>query len=333
MSGPGTLGIGHHRRDDVTVVTPAGVLDTASYPRLRDTLLKFLAEQPIAVVVDLSGLEVPDEVVLSVFPTVAMVSVTPPVPLLLAAAGAQLGPLLDAGGVTRFVPTYPTVSAAVDAATSKPMRRCRLLDLLCSPSTSQAARLWVRERCAEWALPDGDPLETVTLVASELVDNMIRHARTDGRLRLEQHRSGLTVAVSDRSPRPPVLRAREAGQPAGGLAVVDALATTWSHRPIGFDGKVVWAVLPFPTARPGDAPPPRWVSTVELQDGVARAALEPDDLWLRYVGLGGSLSAKGLAAALSGEVVLPADHDYVARALNEFFDETGDDYSVPYDPA
>lgn len=326
MAGPGIrpLRIGHHRSGDVSVVVPTGMLDVHTYPHLRDTLLKRLAEQPGAVVVDLSGLEVADPVVVSVFPAVAMVSATPPVPLLLAAAGACLAELLERGAVNRFVPTHPTVAAAVAAAAGEPVRRRRLLDLACTPSASQQARRWVRERCAEWALPDGDPVDTVVVVASELVENMVRHARTGGRLRLEQHRHGLTVAVSDGSLTPPVLRAPDQGHHAGGLAVVDALATAWGHRQIGFDGKVVWAALPFPAARPGDAPPPRRVPVGGLRAGVARAGLGPDELWRRYVALGGALSARGLAAALSRDVVAHADHERVARAVDEYLAETGD---------
>jgi hypothetical protein len=82
------------------------------------------------------------------------------------------------------------------------------------------------------------------VIASELTDNMVYHARSKGWLRLQLRSDVLTIAVADADPRPPLLRVpglRAAG--GRGLVLVDKLSRRWgtaSRRP---NGKVVWAAL------------------------------------------------------------------------------------------
>jgi hypothetical protein len=48
------------------------------------------------------------------------------------------------------------------------------------------------------------------------------------------------------------------------------------------------------------------------------------DLWIGYFGLGGSLRLDEVEAVLAGErPVGPLDHDLLAMALNEWFDDAG----------
>ncbi len=62
-----------------------------------------------------------------------------------------------------------------------------------------------------------------------------------------------------------------------------------------------------------------------------RAALTPEQLWLRYFALGGTASASELEAICAGEVWASADtHDRIAHALNERFLELGSDFPLPY---
>jgi hypothetical protein len=100
------------------------------------------------------------------------------------------------------------------------------------------------------------------VIASELIDNMVYHARSKGWLRLQLRSDVLTIAVADADPRPPLLRVpglRAAG--GRGLVLVDKLSRRWgtaSRRP---NGKVVWATLtvasPMRTrAHPSRAHPP-----------------------------------------------------------------------------
>jgi hypothetical protein len=82
------------------------------------------------------------------------------------------------------------------------------------------------------------------VVASELTDNMVSHARSAGWLRLELRSDMLTIAVADADPRPPLLRVpglRAAG--GRGLVLVDKLSRRWGTASRSPQGKVVWAVL------------------------------------------------------------------------------------------
>jgi hypothetical protein len=68
-----------------------------------------------------------------------------------------------------------------------------------------------------------------------------------------------------------------------------------------------------------------------LRAGLAMSDLELDDLWIAYVGLGGTMSAAEVEATLRGEREPTAyEHDVLAQALNDHFTERGQDHPVPY---
>lgn len=329
MTGVALLRIDRYAEGDCVVLAPVGVLDVRSYGRLREALVKASAEQPAALVVDLRRLQVADVTLLSVFPAVSTMSPTPSLPLLLAAAGRTLQRMLDTGAVPHFVPTYPSVSAALASAAERPPRQRRQLDLPCSSAAARSARLWIRELCAEWDLPDTAVVDAAVQVGSELVENMVLHARTPGRLRMELHGAGLTVAVADGSSRPPYLRPAGERAQVSGLGVVDELATAWGHRLQIPDGKVVWVVLPLPPL--GTGPPvPRRVPTLPLRTGLALTGLGMQELFSRYAEQGGRLSAAELVDALTRPDLGRPEYDAVALALNDHFTERGESYEVPH---
>lgn len=56
----------------------------------------------------------------------------------------------------------------------------------------------------------------------------------------------------------------------------------------------------------------------ELQQGLDRAGLDADAVWVDYLTLGGALSAEQLVAAVAGRRPLARrDHDLLAHAVNE----------------
>ncbi|WP_214402207.1 hypothetical protein [Pseudonocardia lacus] len=72
-------------------------------------------------------------------------------------------------------------------------------------------------------------------------------------------------------------------------------------------------------------------SAVVLRAGLAMSDLRFDDLWIAYVGLGGTMSAAEVEAALRGELEPTAyEHNVLAQALNDHFTERGQDHPVPY---
>jgi hypothetical protein len=222
------------------VVRPVGRLSVATYPQMRDALLKAAVEWPEAVVVDLAGLAVDRISTLSVFPTVWLrLADWPGIPLLLAAGSGPLAATLQASAVPRFVPVHHDVDAAIGAVGRPPQRRRATLDLPGTPESSARARRWLGQLCADWGL---GALPAAAAVATELVENMIHHSGTGGTLRVELRGTNLSLAVTDGTTRPPSLAARGDFDAGCGLVVVDTMARKWGHSPrVG--GKVVWAVV------------------------------------------------------------------------------------------
>ena len=83
---------------------------------------------------------------------------------------------------------------------------------------------------------------TVGVVATVLVDNVLRHTGSDPDVRLETDGETVTVAVTDRSHTPAGMHEDEMGCCLKELQIVGALSRVWGNTPTQ-DGKVVWAVM------------------------------------------------------------------------------------------
>jgi hypothetical protein len=230
---------------EAVIVRPVGKLTLETYPALRDVLLKCAASEPTAIVVDLDAMSA-DRTPLTVFTAVWMrISDWPGIPLLLAAARQPLRAMLDTSSVSRFVSTYRSVPAALQAINAVPARRRRQVPLPGDMTNAQRARRIVAQTCAEWGLTG--IVSDAALVASELAENAVKHACSAGWMRLELRGGMFTVAVADTDPRPPRLRpVAERGSGGRGLVVVAWLSRAWGHAPLPQGGKVVWAVLTVP---------------------------------------------------------------------------------------
>ncbi|MEV4313875.1 hypothetical protein [Actinocrispum sp. NPDC049592] len=244
MSGP--VEVPSTMQGGCCVARPEGVLDSRTYRELRDALIKLAVEQPDALVVDLHDLRISSQSALTVFSSVWMrVSEWPGVPILLVTEDEHVRSQLR-GTISRYVPDYPTVAAALAKSGLPPARRRAVLELAADPDSSHMARLFVWETCERWELYD---LTTDALaVVNELVDNVNAHTHSGGcQVRLELRRRMLTIAVCDESPAPAVLRERIGFEPWGnGLRIVAGLSRHWGCTPHLNDGKVVWAVLGQP---------------------------------------------------------------------------------------
>jgi hypothetical protein len=228
----------------VVVATPEGRLDLASYASLRDGLLKLAAAEPLALVVRLHrGFEVPSTTMLSVFTTVWMkVSQWPDIPVVLLAETDEHLEELRTSGITRFVRTATSLGEALKTVEQPPHRRFRRVPLPCSPTAPIMARAVVREACELWRLPR--LVDDAVLVVSELVENAVRHARSESLLRVELRPTGLSIAVSDDNPRPPVLESPDPDVPGHrGVQLVSRVSVAWGCTPSSDGGKIVWAVL------------------------------------------------------------------------------------------
>ncbi|MCQ6249475.1 ATP-binding SpoIIE family protein phosphatase [Streptomyces malaysiensis] len=110
------------------------------------------------------------------------------------------------------------------------------------PVAAGLARTRVREQLRAWGLDE--LVATTELLASELVANVVRHARGPTRLRLIRGRS-LICEVSDAaSAAPRIRRATELDEGGRGLQLVSALSQRWGTRYTD-EGKCVWTEQPI----------------------------------------------------------------------------------------
>ncbi|MEO3777712.1 ATP-binding protein [Micromonospora sp. B11E3] len=227
----------------VTVVRLRGGLDLRTMRSVHHVLDGCLTAQPDALVVDLADVTVRDRLALSVFAAAARRAADwPAVPFVLCSPSPDAASWLAGSRAGRALPVRRDVAEAARTAgaAAAPRLQARL-----EPVTGacRRARELVTEACARWHLPE--LVVPTTVVLSELVGNVVRHAGTPMQVTLTLRRPYLQVAVADgsrRTVRPaaaPDVRA-EGGR---GLLLVRELARRWGSAPVG-DGKVVWALLP-----------------------------------------------------------------------------------------
>lgn len=115
-------------------------------------------------------------------------------------------------------------------------------------SSAARARHWVVEVLR--GTPH-DMVDTIALVVTELVSNVVRHARTDCVLRIDLRRGVARIEVTDDAPGQVVVRAPGPAELAGrGLQIVQSLADEWGVTTDGSShGKTVWATITWPDAR------------------------------------------------------------------------------------
>jgi anti-anti-sigma factor len=248
-------------REGCVILAPVGEFDLDATPALRRVLLKRLAERPVAVICDLSGLQDMDASCAAVFTSVANhpSSHWPETNLLVSCAQPAVSAMLERLGVPQFLGVHPTVEEALAQARSRPPYLRAELSLGPSATAPAAARRFVGATCWQWRLQavgePNDPLarrwgeelvDRAMLVASELVTNAVVHTKGRLRLRLELVAGRLHLAVADESPRLPGLTA-DPGDPDAeggrGLVVVDQLASSWGVRRPPEGGKEIWCVL------------------------------------------------------------------------------------------
>ncbi|MEU5592673.1 SpoIIE family protein phosphatase [Streptomyces sp. NPDC020298] len=119
------------------------------------------------------------------------------------------------------------------------------------PRAAGQARAYVREQLDAWGL--GDLVLTTELVVSELVGNVVRHAKGPVRLRLLRSRS-LTCEVYDGSLTTPRIRHASYTDEGGrGLQLVAAVSRRWGARYL-HDGKCIWTEQDLPSAQTSGEP-------------------------------------------------------------------------------
>lgn len=232
----------------LALVRLRGDLDVNTAAAVRSTLMECLADGPEALLVEVSGLRVREPMALCMFTSVArQAAMWPAIPLALCAPAAATEALLRHAALSRRLPTFPTVDAALAGVCGPDALPSINDELLPVPGAGRRARDLVTEACARWELPD--LLGPACVIATELVSNAVRHARTMISLQLRRGPRYLHIAVRDCSPAPPMLSEEASLRPEAqrGLRLVRAMSSQWgSLAAVGH--KAVWAVLPIAPA-------------------------------------------------------------------------------------
>jgi hypothetical protein len=229
----------------VSLVVASGTLDSSTYRELRNMIVKAALDEPDAVIVDVSQLEVPSPSALAVFTSARWhVTTWPDVPILLACSRDDLRSAIRTRGITRYVPAYSTVNAALESVSQirTTIRRRARVELPAVDSSAAMARTLVSEWLTKWDHPALIP--TASTVATIFIENVLAHTDSAPALIIEHKGDTLTVAVEDNSQR---LANRHEDPQRGsdvvsGLAIVAALSRVWGSTPTA-TGKTVWAVV------------------------------------------------------------------------------------------
>jgi hypothetical protein len=221
-----------------------GVLDSTTYLTLRDNVIKAALDEPLAVIVDVTALEVPAASAWSVFTSARWhVSTWPDVPIVLVCAHDAGRKAITRSGVARYVPVYPTVEAAWNGVHVGRRRRRRVhAQLPATLASLPQSRRLVRQVLAAWS--QSPIIPTAMVIVNALVENVLQHTQSAPALMLETNGATVTVAVEDGSSAAAHRRERPGGEAdtVSGLAIVAALSRAWGSTPTS-SGKTVWAVV------------------------------------------------------------------------------------------
>jgi hypothetical protein len=233
------------RDDDRRMIAAlSGELGMDDVARLRTRLLKCLAEQPEALLLDLSRMTLRDPLALALFGAVRRQAARwPGIPMLLCAPDPDTDRQLR-GATHRSLAVFPTLEAA-RAQAGRDRHTLPMLsdDLLPIAGAARQARNVTTDACVRWDLPD--LLAPACLIASELVSNVVDHAHTMMSLRVTLRPRYLQIAVRDGSAAEPTALSTQGDATARrgrGLMLIEATAHSWGWLPTE-NGKVVWASL------------------------------------------------------------------------------------------
>ncbi|GBE64729.1 sulfate transporter [Mycobacterium sp. MFM001] len=241
----GELTVSEQAAGTVCLLTVEGVLDSSSYLKLRDAVIKAALDEPRAVLVDVDGLVVPASSAWSVFTSARWhVSTWPDVPIALICSHAARRASIAHTGVTRYVPVHASAEAALNALTGKSQttRRRARAELPASLASLHKARELVAEHLAAWSQSDLIPVATV--VVNALVENVLQHTASSPVVVLESKGATVTVSVQDCSTTPATRHEDpiRGSDRVSGLAIVAAVSRAWGSTPTP-SGKAVWAVM------------------------------------------------------------------------------------------
>jgi anti-anti-sigma regulatory factor len=231
------------------LVRLTGVLDTETAPGVRSALLGVLAGQPEAVVVDVGQLDVAQPEAVGVLRQLHRDTADWPAAHLALCDPRDSGVWQDSGW-----PVWPDRDGAF-AALGTPHRDRRLsLGMAPEAGAARRSRELISDACDRWDRPGLSG--SASIVATEMVNNVVAHAQTPMIFLLAAHGAGLSVAVRDESATVPSFTGGPVSPTAyggRGMLLIDSVAARWGSLVLA-DGKVVWALLAAEEETPPAAP-------------------------------------------------------------------------------
>jgi STAS domain-containing protein len=241
-----TFTISASRLAGVIVLVADGVLDSTTYTWMRNEILEAALDEPDAVIVDVSRLDVPAPSALAVFTSARWhIGQWPDIPMALVCEHQAGRKVIERNGITRYVPVYPTTAAAMSEILrqdSAGMRRRARAELPAAQSSTADSRRLVAEWLTAWGQPEF--IASAKLIMSVFVENVLAHTDSAPDVRLESNAKTVTIAVADGSAAPAALRevCPLGEMQVSGLAIVAALSLRWGNAPTP-SGKTVWALI------------------------------------------------------------------------------------------
>jgi anti-anti-sigma regulatory factor len=224
----------------VTVVRAIGEMTYTSVAALRRVVRKGFTDRPALMLVDVAAVAVLDDVTVTTFAALAKQGAEAEVPVMLVGPSLPFAAHLNAMGIGRSVPVYPTEASARQAFAERPAPGRLQVDLDPVPSATAVARDLVDRACARWRLVE--LADAAALIATELVANAVQHAGTAMTFVVTHRPSYLHLACRDRSPAEPHRGPTDDLDGGRGLLLIEAIAESWGFSPT-LDGKVVWATV------------------------------------------------------------------------------------------
>jgi anti-anti-sigma regulatory factor/anti-sigma regulatory factor (Ser/Thr protein kinase) len=225
----------------VTSVRLAGSLGLVGAAKLRTVLHKIVADQPSAVVIDMAGVVVVDDLSVLVFAAGWQADLRRGTVLLLYGASGETTRAIERMGVDRQILLCRDRAEALRRVTDSPDTRRATERIPPVPESAGLARRIVGEVCARWEITA--VLEAAEVVVTELVTNAVQHGIPPVELSLARRGRYLHIEVRDGSPTMPRrMTVSEPSEHGRGLLVIEAFSTAWGTSPRA-NGKVVWATI------------------------------------------------------------------------------------------
>jgi anti-sigma regulatory factor (Ser/Thr protein kinase) len=224
------------------VLRVSGTLDLVTADALQQAVRRSLANQPDRLLVDVHDMRIADPQALTTLGAlVCETSEWPDVPIVLCGADEQTAKTIaDSPGCAQvsFAPDCDGAVAAAGEVVAPQRIRVRLRPV---PDACRQVRHLVAQACTAWQR--SELTSTASLIATELVANVVRHAHTTMEVTLGMRDGRLSMTFRDgsrRLPKPVEPGPADAG--GRGLCLVRDLTDAWGVLPVS-DGKVVWARL------------------------------------------------------------------------------------------